>query len=70
LLRHRRLADRLEETLLSRVVIGPEDRAFIERMDVFLIATVDGAGRRQCSYHGGDPGFARVPDESTVAHPN
>jgi predicted pyridoxine 5'-phosphate oxidase superfamily flavin-nucleotide-binding protein len=66
----RRLADRLDEKFLSRPVIDPDDRAFIERMDMFFLATADGDGRPQCSYKGGDPGFVRVLDERTVAFPN
>jgi predicted pyridoxine 5'-phosphate oxidase superfamily flavin-nucleotide-binding protein len=66
----RRLADRLDEKFLSRPVIDAEDRAFIERMDMFFLATADADGRPQCSYKGGDPGFVRVLDEHTVAFPN
>jgi uncharacterized protein len=66
----RRLADRLDEKFLSQPVIDPEDRAFIERMDMFFLATADAKGRPQCSYKGGDPGFVRVLDERTVAFPN
>ena len=66
----RRLADRLDERFLSRGVIGDEDRAFIERMDHFFLATADADGRPQCSYKGGDPGFVRVLDEHTTAFPN
>ena len=65
----RRLADRLEERN-SRDHIGPEDAAFIERMDMFFIATADADGRPQCSYKGGEPGFVRVLDEHTLAFPN
>ena len=66
----RRLADRLDERLLRRPVIDADDRAFIERMDMFFLATADADGRPQCSYKGGDPGFVRVLDEHTVAFPN
>ena len=66
----RRLADRLEERFLSRAAIGLEDKQFIERMDMFFLATADPAGRPQCSYKGGDPGFVRVLDEHTLAFPN
>lgn len=66
----RRLADRLDEKFLSRPIIDSEDREFIERMDMFFLATADGEGRPQCSYKGGDPGFVRVLDERTVAFPN
>ncbi|MGB0094401.1 MAG: pyridoxamine 5'-phosphate oxidase family protein [Solirubrobacteraceae bacterium] len=66
----RRLADRLDERFLSRVAIDPESRAFIERMDMFFLATADADGQPQCSYKGGDPGFVRVLDERTIAFPN
>jgi uncharacterized protein len=66
----RRLADRLDAKFLSRPMIDAEDRAFIERMDMFFLATADAEGRPQCSYKGGDPGFVRVLDERTVAFPN
>jgi uncharacterized protein len=66
----RRLADRLEEKFLSRTTIEADDQAFIERMDMFFLATADAEGRPQCSYKGGDPGFVRVLDERTLAFPN
>ena len=66
----RRLADRLDEKFLSSAVIDAEDRAFIERMDMFFLATADSDGRPQCSYKGGEPGFVRVLDERTIAFPN
>jgi predicted pyridoxine 5'-phosphate oxidase superfamily flavin-nucleotide-binding protein len=65
----RRLADRIEEKLVDDV-IDADDRDFIERMDMFFLATADEEGRPQCSYKGGDPGFVRVLDEHTVAFPN
>ena len=64
----RRLADRIEERLLSDS-IGDGDRALIERLDMFFLATVDAAGQPQCSYKGGEPGFVRVLDERTLAFP-
>jgi predicted pyridoxine 5'-phosphate oxidase superfamily flavin-nucleotide-binding protein len=66
----RRLADRLDEKFVQHPTIGPDDRAFIERMDMFFLATADAEGRPQCSYKGGDPGFVRVLDERTLAFPN
>jgi predicted pyridoxine 5'-phosphate oxidase superfamily flavin-nucleotide-binding protein len=65
----RRLADRLEARTVHDA-ITPEDREFIERMDMFFLATADAAGQPQCSYKGGDPGFIRVLDERTLAFPN
>jgi predicted pyridoxine 5'-phosphate oxidase superfamily flavin-nucleotide-binding protein len=75
---HRRLQDRfdtrrLAERLDERIVhdrLTDKDRAFIERLDMFFLATADGEGRPNCSYKGGDPGFVRVLDERTVAFPS
>ena len=66
----RRLADRLDEKFLSRPIIDADDRALIERSDMFFLATADETGQPQCSYKGGDPGFVRVLDQRTVAFPN
>lgn len=64
-----RLANRIEERLFHEH-ITPDDRAFIERMDMFFLATADREGRPNCSYKGGDPGFIRVLDPKTLAFPN
>ena len=64
-----RLADRIEERLFHEH-ITPDDRAFIDRMDMFFLATADAEGRPNCSYKGGDPGFIRVLDPQTLAFPN
>ncbi|HEX3318408.1 MAG TPA: pyridoxamine 5'-phosphate oxidase family protein [Solirubrobacteraceae bacterium] len=66
----RRLADRLDEKFVQAAVIDSDDRAFIERMDMFFLATADAEGRPQCSYKGGEPGFVRVVDEHVLAFPN
>jgi predicted pyridoxine 5'-phosphate oxidase superfamily flavin-nucleotide-binding protein len=66
----RRLADRLDERFLQHPEIDADDQAFIERMDMFFLATADPEGRPQCSYKGGDPGFVRVLDPHTLAFPN
>ncbi|HKE14193.1 MAG TPA: pyridoxamine 5'-phosphate oxidase family protein [Kofleriaceae bacterium] len=63
-----RLADRIEERLVHDR-ISAEDRAFIEKLDMFFLATADADGRPNCSYKGGDPGFVRVLDERTIAFP-
>jgi predicted pyridoxine 5'-phosphate oxidase superfamily flavin-nucleotide-binding protein len=64
----RRLADRLEERKVTDT-IDAADRAFIESVDMFFIATADEHGRPTCSYKGGEPGFVRVLDERTIAFP-
>ncbi len=64
-----RLADNLGSRRV-RPVFREEDREFIERMDMFFLATADAQGQPQCNYRGGDPGFVRVLDEHTLAFPN
>src|SRR5262249_44911392 len=64
----RRLADRLEERIVGDT-LSEDDRALIERTDMFFLATADADGKPQCSYKGGDPGFVRVVDEHTIAFP-
>jgi predicted pyridoxine 5'-phosphate oxidase superfamily flavin-nucleotide-binding protein len=65
----RRLAERLDERIV-RDRLTDKDKEFIERLDMFFLATADGEGRPNCSYKGGDPGFVRVLDERTVAFPS
>jgi hypothetical protein len=65
----RRLADRLAEVKVHDR-FTPEDRAFVERLDMFFLATVDAAGQPTCSYKGGDPGFVTIIDDRTLAFPN
>jgi len=65
----RRLAD-LGEQRWVHDAIDESDQRFIERADMFFLATADEQGRPNCSYKGGDPGFVRVIDEHTVAFPN
>ena len=65
----RRIADRLEHiTVHDR--FSDDDRAFIERVPMFFLATADVDGWPDCSYKGGQPGFVRVVDESTLAFPS
>src|SRR5215211_7572915 len=64
----RSLQDRFDERLV-RDWLDTDDRAFVERADMFFLATADAEGRPQCSYKGGDPGFVRVVDQHTIAFP-
>jgi predicted pyridoxine 5'-phosphate oxidase superfamily flavin-nucleotide-binding protein len=64
----RRLADRLEQRLIGDRV-GDEDKAFIESLDMFFLATADADNQPTCSYTGGEPGFVRVVDPRTIAFP-
>jgi predicted pyridoxine 5'-phosphate oxidase superfamily flavin-nucleotide-binding protein len=63
-----RLADRIEERLF-RTALTDEDRAFVERLDLFFLATVNSRGEPNCSYKGGDPGFVRALDARTLVFP-
>lgn len=65
----RRLADTLTQ-MTVHATITDGDRAFIERMDMFFIATQGEDGGLDCSYKGGEPGFVRVLDEQTLAFPS
>jgi predicted pyridoxine 5'-phosphate oxidase superfamily flavin-nucleotide-binding protein len=64
----RRLADRIEQRLIG-TRIGDEDKAFIESLDMFFLATSDTDNQPSCSYKGGEPGFVRVVDPGTIAFP-
>jgi predicted pyridoxine 5'-phosphate oxidase superfamily flavin-nucleotide-binding protein len=65
----RRLADRIDQRLVKDS-IDDGDRAFVARMDMFFLATVDARGHASCSYKGGAPGFVRVLDPHTLAFPS
>jgi uncharacterized protein len=64
----RRLADGVEQRIV-RTEITAEHQKFIESRDMFWLATIDHEGRPTVSYKGGDPGFVRVLDQTTLAFP-
>lgn len=45
------------------------DQAFIRRMEMFWLATVDPQGSPTVSFKGGAPGFVQVHDEGTLLFP-
>lgn len=65
----RRLADRLAEVKVHHA-FTEADREFIAARDMFFLATVDDQGQPSCSYKGGEPGFVKVLDETTLAFPS
>jgi uncharacterized protein len=65
----RRISDRLEEKL-TRTQFSSEDKAFIESLPYFFLATADARGRPDCSFKGGMPGFVRVTGPSELAFPD
>lgn len=65
----RRLADRLAEVKVHAEFTA-DDRQFIERLDMFFLASVNQFGQPTCSYKGGDPGFVKVIGPRGLAFPN
>ena len=65
----RRISDRLEEKL-TRKEFSDDDKAFIEALPYFFLATADPEGRPDCSFKGGPPGFVRVTGPSEIAFPD
>ena len=64
----RRISDRLET--FTRTQFTPDDRAFIESMPYFFLATADAEGRPDCSFKGGMPGFVAITGPSELAFPD
>lgn len=65
----RRIADRLAQVTL-RTAFSDDDKAFIETVPFFFLATADDHGRPDCSFKGGMPGFVRVTGSSTLVFPD
>jgi uncharacterized protein len=65
----RRISDRLEQKL-TRTAFTDDDKTFIESALYFFLATADAAGRPDCSFKGGTPGFVRVTGPSELAFPD
>lgn len=65
----RDMADRIE-LIAAKPEIDDVARGFIETRDMFFLSTVDHKGRPTVSYKGGEPGFVRVLDATTVAFPS
>jgi predicted pyridoxine 5'-phosphate oxidase superfamily flavin-nucleotide-binding protein len=65
----RRIADRLDEVTYSDALTGAQ-RALVEAAEMFFLATADAAGRPDCSYKGGAPGFVRVLSPRELAWPD
>jgi predicted pyridoxine 5'-phosphate oxidase superfamily flavin-nucleotide-binding protein len=65
----RPMADRIE-LIGAKQELDDVARAFIESRDMFFLSTVDHNGRPTVSYKGGDPGFVRVIDATTLVFPS
>src|SRR5579871_1606034 len=65
----RALADRLEERT-RHATFTDADKAFVESIPFFFLATADAAGRPDCSFKGGMPGFVRVAAPDLLIFPD
>lgn len=65
----RKMADRIER-LACKTEFDEDSKDFIEGMDMFFLAPVDHQGRPTVSYKGGDPGFVKVVDSTTLVFPS
>lgn len=63
------LADRLEQ-VTHRTRLTDDDKAFVESMSFFFLATADAQGRPDCSHKGGAPGFVRVLAPDLIVFPD
>jgi uncharacterized protein len=64
----RRIADRLAG--LARTEFTTDDKAFVESMPYFFLATADAEGQPDCSFKGGMPGFVQVTGPAELAFPD
>lgn len=65
----RDMADRVEQ-LVCRTEFDDETKGFIESVEMFFLSSVDHEGRPTVSYKGGDSGFVKVVDNSTLIFPS
>jgi predicted pyridoxine 5'-phosphate oxidase superfamily flavin-nucleotide-binding protein len=63
------LADRVRESIVA-TDISEDHKYFIETRDMFFLSTVDHRGYPTCSYKGGNRGFVKVVDSTTLAFPS
>jgi uncharacterized protein len=65
----RALADKLVENL-RHSEFTDSDKAFIESLDYFFLATSNPVGQPDCSFKGGSPGFVRVVRPDLLVWPD
>ena len=65
----RRIADTIEGGFIAPE-LSEQDEAFVQSRDMFWLSTVDADGLPTVSYKGGDPGFVKVVDNTTIAFPS
>ncbi|HEY5647330.1 MAG TPA: pyridoxamine 5'-phosphate oxidase family protein [Pseudomonadales bacterium] len=65
----RALADAVEAATLKSE-LDNRDGSFIAARDMFFLSTVNAAGQPTVSYKGGDPGFVKVVNPTTLVFPS
>jgi hypothetical protein len=63
------LADRLLE-VTHRTAFTETDKALIESLPFFFLATADAEGQPDCSFKGGSPGFVKVVAPDLLVYPD
>lgn len=66
----RRLAERLEEAIVTDEIVPELHQPFIESRDFFFLATVNAQGEPTVSHKGGPVGVVTVVDAKTLAFPS
>lgn len=65
----RPIADQLERKL-ARTEFTADDKAYIESLYLFFLATADAEGKPDCSFKGGPRGFVRVTAPNELVFPD
>ncbi len=65
----RKMADRVEE-LVCKTEFDEVAKGFIESVEMFYLSSIDHQGRPTVSYKGGDIGFVKVLDSTTLIFPS
>lgn len=65
----RGMADRVEE-LVCRTEFDDGAKCFMESVEMFYLSSIDHQGRPTVSYKGGDAGFVKVLDSTTLIFPS
>jgi predicted pyridoxine 5'-phosphate oxidase superfamily flavin-nucleotide-binding protein len=65
----RKMADRIEE-LVCRTEFDDDVIAFIQSAEMFFLSTIDHQGRPTVSFKGGDTGFVKIIDSTTLIFPS
>ncbi|OYY49955.1 MAG: pyridoxamine 5'-phosphate oxidase [Methylophilaceae bacterium 17-44-8] len=63
------LADRVE-AIACKTEFDEDAKGFIEHLDMFFLSSVDHQGRPTVSFKGGDAGFVKVIDATTLMFPS